>query len=247
MYREGILSVTAADIASARSMGYVVKLLAICQLSPAVAAGDRTVSVRVHPAMIPRSHPLAAVGDAYNAVFVESMSAGRLMFYGPGAGGDFYEIAANGYVPALRLDDGTVLNEGASVLQYLADRKPEAGLAPAWGTIERYQLIDIQNYLATEVHKKLFQPIFSPQAPQAAKDAAKAELEPTLDYLAKRLGDRETLVGSGFTVADAYLVTLLNWFAFVGCDALAVLRDLLHRGPQRVEAPVADRAVDLAL
>jgi glutathione S-transferase len=68
------------------------------------------------------------------------------------------------------------------------------------------------------VHKKLFQPIFSPQAPQAAKDAAKAQLEPTLDYLAKRLGDRETLVGSGFTVADAYLVTLLNWFAFVGCD-----------------------------
>jgi len=133
-------------------------------------------------------------------------------------GGDFYEIAANGYVPALRLDDGTVLNEGASVLQYLADRKPEARLAPAWGTIERYQLIDIQNYLATEVHKKLFQPIFSPQAPQAAKDAAKAQLEPTLDYLAKRLGGRETLVGSGFTVADAYLVTLLNWFAFVGCD-----------------------------
>ena len=133
-------------------------------------------------------------------------------------GGDFYEIAANGYVPALRLDDGTVLNEGASVLQYLADRKPEARLAPAWGTIERYQLIDIQNYLATEVHKKLFQPIFSPQAPQAAKVAAKAQLEPTLDYLAKRLGGRETLVGSGFTVADAYLVTLLNWFAFVGCD-----------------------------
>ena len=133
-------------------------------------------------------------------------------------GGDYYQISAKGYVPALRLDDGTVLNEGASVLQYLADRKPEAGLAPAWGTIERYQLIDIQNYLATEVHKKLFQPIFSPQAPQAAKDAAKAQLEPTLDYLAKRLGERETLVGSGFTVADAYLVTLLNWFAFVGCD-----------------------------
>jgi glutathione S-transferase len=133
-------------------------------------------------------------------------------------GGDYYEIAANGYVPALRLDDGTILNEGASVLQYLADRQPEAGLAPVWGSIERYQLIDIQNYLATEVHKKLFQPIFSPAAPEAAKAAAKAQLEPTLDYLAKRLGDRETLVGSKFTVADAYLVTLLNWFAFVGCD-----------------------------
>ena len=100
-------------------------------------------------------------------------------------------------------------------------------LNPSWASLpvpmtrkiaERYQLIDIQNYLATEVHKKLFQPIFTPQAPQAAKDAAKAQLEPTLDYLAKRLGDRETLVGTGFTVADAYLVTLLNWFAFVGCD-----------------------------
>jgi homoserine dehydrogenase len=88
VYREGITGITSADIASAHDIGCVVKLLAICQLSPAVAgATDRRVSVRVHPAMIPRSHPLAGVGDAYNAVFVESMSAGRLMFYGPGAGG----------------------------------------------------------------------------------------------------------------------------------------------------------------
>jgi homoserine dehydrogenase len=89
VYREGITQVTPADIASAHAIGCVVKLLAICQLSPPAVAGgnDRTVSVRVHPAMIPRSHPLAAVGGAYNAVFVESMSAGRLMFYGPGAGG----------------------------------------------------------------------------------------------------------------------------------------------------------------
>ena len=88
VYREGITGVTSTDIASAYDIGCVVKLLAICQLSPLVAGpAERTVSVRVHPAMIPRSHPLAAVGDAYNAVFVESMSAGRLMFYGPGAGG----------------------------------------------------------------------------------------------------------------------------------------------------------------
>ena len=88
VYREGITGITPADIASAHDIGCVVKLLAICQLSPAVpGAADRRVSVRVHPAMIPRSHPLAGVGDAYNAVFVESMSAGRLMFYGPGAGG----------------------------------------------------------------------------------------------------------------------------------------------------------------
>jgi homoserine dehydrogenase len=88
VYREGISGITPADIASAHDIGCVVKLLAICQLSPPVlGAADRRVSVRVHPAMIPRSHPLAGVGDAYNAVFVESMSAGRLMFYGPGAGG----------------------------------------------------------------------------------------------------------------------------------------------------------------
>jgi len=89
VYREGITQITPTDIASAHDIGCVVKLLAICQLSPPAIPGgnDRTVSVRVHPAMIPRSHPLAAVGGAYNAVFVESMSAGRLMFYGPGAGG----------------------------------------------------------------------------------------------------------------------------------------------------------------
>jgi homoserine dehydrogenase len=90
VYREGITEVTASDIASARAMGCVVKLLAICELSPVDPddpGGERTVSVRVHPAMIPRTHPLASVGGAYNAVFVESQFAGRLMFYGPGAGG----------------------------------------------------------------------------------------------------------------------------------------------------------------
>jgi homoserine dehydrogenase len=83
VHREGITEVTAADIASARALGRVVKLLAICERS----AASGGVSVRVHPAMIPRSHPLGAVGGAYNAVFVEASSAGRLMFYGAGAGG----------------------------------------------------------------------------------------------------------------------------------------------------------------
>jgi len=81
VHREGITEVTAADVASARAMGCVVKLLAIAEKD-----GD-AVGVRVHPAMIPRAHPLASVREAYNAVFVEAASAGRLMFYGPGAGG----------------------------------------------------------------------------------------------------------------------------------------------------------------
>jgi homoserine dehydrogenase len=85
VHREGITGVTAADIASAAEMGSVVKLLAIAELVD--AEGAEGVSVRVHPAMIPRSHPLASVREAFNAVFVESDAAGQLMFYGPGAGG----------------------------------------------------------------------------------------------------------------------------------------------------------------
>jgi len=83
VYREGITRVTASDVASAREMGSVVKLLAICEVDQA----RESVTARVHPAMIPRSHPLAGVREAYNAVFVESEAAGQLMFYGPGAGG----------------------------------------------------------------------------------------------------------------------------------------------------------------
>jgi glutathione S-transferase len=133
-------------------------------------------------------------------------------------GGDYLAIAPNGYVPALRLGNGQVLNEGASVLQYLADQRPEAGLAPAWGTPERYRLIDTLNYLATEVHQRVFHPIFATDVPDDEKARAKAKLEPALDAIATRLGSGEVLVGNSFTVADAYLVTLLNWFRHLGCD-----------------------------
>ena len=95
MFREGITGVTQADIASARTLGHVVKLLAICERSEA------GVSVRVHPAMIPRGHPLAGVREAYNAVFVEAESAGRLMFYGAGAGGQPTASAVLGDIVAV--------------------------------------------------------------------------------------------------------------------------------------------------
>jgi len=88
VHREGITEVTAADVASAKAMGCVVKLLAICERVPSAGGRNgRGVSVRVYPAMIPRTHPLANVREAYNAVFVEAESAGSLMFYGAGAGG----------------------------------------------------------------------------------------------------------------------------------------------------------------
>jgi glutathione S-transferase len=133
-------------------------------------------------------------------------------------GGDYYKISAKGYVPALRLDDGQVLNEGPSVLQYLADRKPEAGLAPAWGSMQRYELIDTLNYLSTELHKRIFYNVFNSKAADVTRQAARELFDPTFDYLAKKLGTGDYLVGNKFTVADAYLVTMLNWAVFLKVD-----------------------------
>jgi glutathione S-transferase len=157
-------------------------------------------------------------------------------------GGNYLQIAPNGYVPALKLANGLVLNESASVLQYLADQRPEARLAPAWGTVERYQVIDTLNYLATEVHQRVFHAIFATGAPEDEKARAKARLEPTLDYIANRLGQHEVLVGDSFTVADAYLVTLLNWFRHLGCDLARWPKiDAYHQ--RHLARPAVKRAV----
>ncbi|RCV48560.1 homoserine dehydrogenase [Marinitenerispora sediminis] len=111
VHREGITEVSAADIASAKAMGCVVKLLAICQRS----ADGTSVGVRVHPVMLPRRHPLATVNEAYNAVFVEAESAGRLMFYGAGAGGAPTASAVLGDLVAVARNRlaGTHVAEGA--------------------------------------------------------------------------------------------------------------------------------------
>ncbi|MEO3890157.1 homoserine dehydrogenase [Nonomuraea sp. B5E05] len=112
VHREGITEITATDVASAKDMGYVIKLLAICARSD----DGRSFGVRVHPAMIPRSHPLAGVREAYNAVFVEAESAGQLMFYGKGAGGaptasavlgDLVAVARNRLVGTRGPDEST--------------------------------------------------------------------------------------------------------------------------------------------
>lgn len=136
-------------------------------------------------------------------------------------GRDYRAIAPNGYVPALMLDDGVLLNENPSVLQYLADLRPQAGLAPAWSDRGRYEVIDALNFLGTELHKKIFSPLFAPAMPPEGKEYAKTAVKPTLDALVRRLGDREHLVGDRFTVADAYLVAMLNWCPFVGIDLSA--------------------------
>jgi glutathione S-transferase len=129
------------------------------------------------------------------------------------SGGDFRDINDKGALPALQLDDGRVLTEAAVLLQYIADQAPGANLAPAYGSFERYQVMEWLNYIATEVHKR-FTPLFTPGCSEEGRTAAWAALARPLGYLAGKLEGRAFLAGDGFTIADAYLFTVLNWALF---------------------------------
>jgi glutathione S-transferase len=133
------------------------------------------------------------------------------------SGEDFMAINPKGYVPTLRLDDGSVLTEGPAIVQYLADKNPSSGLAPANGTIERYRLQEALNFIGTELHKN-FGPLFNPATPDAAKEAQKATIAKKLAYLNDQLANRQYLMGNNFTVADAYAFTIVNWTNFVKID-----------------------------
>lgn len=132
-------------------------------------------------------------------------------------GQDFSSLNPKGYVPALCLDNGELLTEGAAILQYLADQKPELKLAPAWGTMERYRLQEWLNYIATEVHKN-FSPLWKKDTSAEARQVAIEVLKKRFDFLTAALSKNTFLLGSHFTVADAYLFTVLNWCHFVKLD-----------------------------
>jgi glutathione S-transferase len=132
-------------------------------------------------------------------------------------GGDFRKVNPKGYVPALELDNGQVLTEGPAIIQYLADQKPEAGLAPKNGTFERYRLQEWLNFLTTEIHKG-FTPLFKPNTPEDYKTIAKENLAARFDWLDKDIAGRDYLTGNTFSVADAYLFVLLNWTKFQSID-----------------------------
>ena len=125
-------------------------------------------------------------------------------------GGDFWKVNARGYVPVLELDNGERLTEGPAIVQYLADQKPEAGLAPKAGTLERYRLQEWLNFLTSEVHKQ-FSPLFKPNTPEDYKAIAKQNLATRFDWLDQQLAGRDYLMGKQFTVADAYAFVLLGW------------------------------------
>jgi glutathione S-transferase len=130
-------------------------------------------------------------------------------------GGRLEDVNPKGYVPVLELDDGERLTEVVAVLQYLADRKPELGLAPEWGTFARYRLIEMLNFIATEVHKSYWT-LFH-DGTDIEKEKARANLAVRYAYLEERLTS-DYLIGDHFTVADAYLLVVLNWTKPAGID-----------------------------
>jgi glutathione S-transferase len=132
-------------------------------------------------------------------------------------GADYRAINPKGAVPALQLDDGQVLTEGSAIVQYLADRKPEAKLVPTAGTIERYRLQEWLNYIASEIHKG-FSPLFNAKLADEAKQVFKYNLAPRFDFLSRSLQGKDYLMGAGFTVADAYLFTILGWTKHFAID-----------------------------
>jgi glutathione S-transferase len=125
-------------------------------------------------------------------------------------GGDFWKVNPRGYVPVLELDNGERLTEGPAIVQYLADQKPESGLAPKNGTLERYRLQEWLNFLTSEVHKQ-FSPLFRPNTPEEYKKIAKENLANRFKWLDEQLAGKDYLSGKQFTVADAYAFVLLGW------------------------------------
>jgi len=123
---------------------------------------------------------------------------------------NFFDSNPKGYVPALLLEDGQMLTEGPAIVQYLADLVPEKKLAPPNGTMERYRLQEWLNFIATELHKG-YSPLFKASAPDDWKTIVRDLLLKRLAVVAESLGDRDYLMGEQFTVADAYLFTVLRW------------------------------------
>ena len=133
------------------------------------------------------------------------------------SGGDFLAINPKGYVPALELDGGEILTEGPAIIQYVADLAPEKKLVPPAGTLARARVQEWLNFIGTELHKS-FSPLFNPATSDDAKAAARALIDRRLAFAASVLDAQPYLTGDSFTVADAYLFTVLSWTGFVKVD-----------------------------
>lgn len=125
-------------------------------------------------------------------------------------GDDYLEVNAKGQVPALLLDDGSLLTEGVAIVQFLADKVPDRQLLAPAGSMTRYHTLEWLNYIATELHKG-FSPLFNPATPDDFKAITRKALEKKFHYVNEELNDKQWLMGLRFSVADAYLFTVLRW------------------------------------
>lgn len=133
-------------------------------------------------------------------------------------GRDLKSISAKGVVPVLELDDGRILTEGVAILLYLADLKPEAMLAPAQDSFERYRLQEWLTFISSELHKTFSPWLFHPEYGAQAADVARERLKPRFDVLEALLTHHDYLVGDRFSIADAYCFTIMNWSKGRGID-----------------------------
>jgi len=132
-------------------------------------------------------------------------------------GGDYKQVNGKGYVPAVKLADGSVLTEAPVILQYLADQKPAAGLSPQAGSVDRYRLQEWLNFITSELHKSMGW-FFSPAMNDGWRQALTDRLGLRFDWLSKQLEGKQYLMGDKFSVADAYLFTILNWTGLTKFD-----------------------------
>jgi glutathione S-transferase len=159
-------------------------------------------------------------------------------------GRDFTAINPKGYVPALELDDGTLLTEGPVISQYFADQKPGSGLVPAAGTMERYRLGELLGYINSEIHKT-YSPLFRPTTPEETRKERLEQLGKRYALIEERLSKTPFLTGDQFTIADAYLFVVTNWAPAVKLD-LSGFPNLLAFQARVAERPevIAARAAE---
>lgn len=163
------------------------------------------------------------------------------------SGADFSQINPKGYVPALLLDDGSLLTEGAAIMQYLADLNPDAELVPPAGALDRYRVQAWLNFVAAELHKMyspwLFHPEYGPAVQQIARDKIAGRLAVVENHLAE---NGLFLMGERFTVADAYLFTIVGWSSYAKVDlgdfpSLRAFMERVGSRPKVQEAQAAER------
>lgn len=148
-------------------------------------------------------------------------------------GEDYFSISPKGYVPALVLDDGTLLTEGPVIVQYLAEQAGNTELLPPAKTMERYRVMEMLNFITSELHKS-FSPLFNDAAGDEVKTFARQKVKDRINLLdTQLLGDKQFLMGDKFTVCDAYCFTVLNWTKFVDIELPNNLKEYQKRVASR--------------